>query len=396
MGQLNKRALLTRLQRLGTASRADLAKSLGLSQPTTGKIVDQLLDRGIFVEVGTQQEMDSGNRGSGPARSRLGRPGRLLRLDRTRPKFLGIQLDVHETKLALLNIGADLDDKWLVAIPTPESAAEWVRGLRKAAGKLRLRQFLGTLVSVPGIVDERSRKVLFSPNLHWTENADLPALVQSVWDAPVALVQELHALALGYQTFNTSGEDFLAVDIGEGVGAAVVLGGKLYGNQLPISGELGHNPVAGNQRRCGCGAVGCLETLFSMRGLIQSLAEHHPGHSTRWNDFAAYTADHGVVPWLGETLDAAGVVIAGALNVLGIRRVVISGAMSDLPPTLHRYLSDAIARGALWQRFGHVTCEFTPRYRTAGLISVGIDRFVVPTEMEETFPKGIRPAIMHA
>ena len=40
MGRLNKRALLDRLQALGTASRVSLAKSLGLSQPTAGKIVD--------------------------------------------------------------------------------------------------------------------------------------------------------------------------------------------------------------------------------------------------------------------------------------------------------------------------------------------------------------------
>jgi predicted NBD/HSP70 family sugar kinase len=355
MGQLNRRALLTRLQRLGTASRADLAKSLGLSQPTTGKIVDHLLDQGVFVEVGTQQDLEVIPLAGRPSKGRLGRPGRLLRLDRSRPKFLGIQLDVHETKLALMSIGADPDDKWCLTIPTPESATEWRDELRKAAIKLRQRQFLGTLISVPGIVDERSSKVLFSPNLHWTENADLPALVRQIWNAPVALVQELHALALGYQTFNTSGEDFLAVDVGEGLGAAVVLGGKLYGNQLPISGELGHNPVPRNQRRCGCGAVGCLETLFSSRGLLQTLNESQPGRQNHWSDFVSYAANHGVVPWLGETLDAAGAVVAGALNVLGIRRVVISGVLSDLPAPVHRYLSDAIARGALWQRFGHVT-----------------------------------------
>ena len=50
MGQLNKRALLARLQVLGTASRAELAKSLGLSQPTTGKIVDELLQIGLVRE----------------------------------------------------------------------------------------------------------------------------------------------------------------------------------------------------------------------------------------------------------------------------------------------------------------------------------------------------------
>ncbi len=51
MGRLNKRALLDRLQIMGTASRATLAKSIGLSQPTAGKIVDQLLEMEVVEEV---------------------------------------------------------------------------------------------------------------------------------------------------------------------------------------------------------------------------------------------------------------------------------------------------------------------------------------------------------
>jgi len=47
------------------------------------------------------------------------------------------------------------------------------------------RNTFGCLVSVPGIVDEKHGRVLFSPNLHWTESANLAELIQGVWDAPV-------------------------------------------------------------------------------------------------------------------------------------------------------------------------------------------------------------------
>ncbi|HWY75275.1 MAG TPA: Lrp/AsnC family transcriptional regulator, partial [Verrucomicrobiae bacterium] len=86
MGRLNKRALLTRLQRLGTASRADLAKSLGLSQPTAGKIVDELLDLGVFEEVAAVAQPASGQ--GRKAGTRPGRPGRMLRLTRSKARFL--------------------------------------------------------------------------------------------------------------------------------------------------------------------------------------------------------------------------------------------------------------------------------------------------------------------
>src|SRR3990172_4766328 len=94
MGHINKRFLLSRLQRLGVASRAELAKSLGMSQPTAGKIADELLKLGVLEEIEAgPSEKRTESRGD-YARTRLGRPGRMLRLHRSQPRFLGIQLGV--------------------------------------------------------------------------------------------------------------------------------------------------------------------------------------------------------------------------------------------------------------------------------------------------------------
>lgn len=384
MGRINKRALLGRLQRMGTGSRADLAKSLGLSQPTAGKIVDQLLAMEVLEEVNSLDKPDSRetSRGCGPV-PKLGRPGRLLRLNRTRPRFLGIQLGVSETSLAPLPVGANGEDLWTFRVPTPGTAADWLRQLRKAAVRIRRDDFWGVLVSVPGIVDEKAGRVLFSPNLHWTEGTDLPALIRQVWNAPLFLVQEERALALGHQSVDPSGEDFLLVDFGEGVGGAVVVASKLYAHPLPISGELGHTPVLGNQRPCGCGAVGCVETLVSTRGLLQSLAEAGTEGPHTWPALADWINQRGVPAWLAQALDAAAVVIAGALNVLGLRRVVLTGSLAELPSSVFRYLSGAIVQGAMWGRFGKVECELAPRRRTAGLVAVGIDRLVIPMAEHE-------------
>lgn len=393
MGRLNKRILLTRLQRLGVASRADLAKSLGMSQPTAGKIADELLELGVLQEV---DEANLERRWSRARAARLGRPARMLRLDRVTPRFLAIQLGVAETSLAALPMDVGGDDCWAETVPTPESAAAWVKQLRLAARRLPARGCWGVLVSVPGIVDETAGRVLFSPNLHWTERVDLAALIREVWDLPVALVQEERALALGYQASVPAAEDFLLVDFGEGVGGAVVVAGKLYSGALPVNGELGHSPVQGNDRRCGCGAVGCLETLVSTRGLRLSLAAAS-GEPAR--SLAALTrrlSEQGVEPWLAATLDAAGSAIAGALNVLGLRRVVVTGTLTELPAGVLEHLRAAILKGALWARFGEVSVEAAPRRRAAGLVAVGIDHFVVPmTEPAAPAPRVPDPVSAH-
>jgi predicted NBD/HSP70 family sugar kinase len=384
MGLLNKRALVRQLQKTGTASRAGLARSLGMSQPTAGKIVDELLAVKILEEV----ELE-GVAGNGSAR--LGRPGRQLQMNRSQPGFLGIQLGIRETSVAELPLGAAGENDWrhvfAVAPEKSKAAAIWEKGLRAVAKKLRSKNFLGVLLSVPGVVDESSQRILFSPNIHWSENTDLPGIIGRIWKAPVIVVQEEQAVALGYHFNHPGDEDFLLVDFGEGVGGAVIVGGKPLASPLPISGELGHTPVLGNRRHCGCGATGCVETLVSMRGLLESFATAHPEAPGNWTAMERTINKNGVEPWLATSLDAAAVTIAGALNVLGLSRVVITGTLTQLPAAVVEHLSRAIQAGAMWARFGQVECIVAQRCRAAGLVVIGIDRLVVPDVMEEPHRK---------
>jgi predicted NBD/HSP70 family sugar kinase len=242
------------------------------------------------------------------------------------------------------------------------------------------------LVSAPGIVDEAAGQVIYSPNLHWLEAAPLSQLVSQVWDLPMVLVQEIRALALGHLAAEPIREDFFLADFGHGVGGAVVIEGQLYPHPTPLSGEFGHTPVPGNPRPCGCGGTGCLETLVSRRGLLESFGaakrnlrnqkEQIPG----WEALLEHVNQNGLEPWLVETLDTAAKVIAGGLNVLGVHRVVVTGSLTEFPLCVIERLTGEIKRGALWARFGEVTCQAAVRRRSAGLVAVGIDRLVLPAD----------------
>lgn len=390
MGQLNRRALLRQLQRMGVASRADLAKSLGMSQPTAGKIADELLELEVLEEIEMPTVFSRENGLASDTAILRGRPGRQLRLNQSAAQLLGIQVGVNETAVARLTLGVPERDDWHFNFSSnggvkPEQI--WEKKLREIAAAIGPEKLLGVVMSVPGVVDEAENKVLFSPNLHWTEKADLVGIAGRIWDLPILLVQEERTLALGHQLANPGEDNFLLVDFGDGVGGAIVVDGRPFVGTLPISGEIGHTPVLNNHRKCGCGATGCIETLVSTSGLIESFSAASGKKNKTWKDFSAHVLENGIEPWLAQTLDAAAVAIAGALNVLGLRRVIITGSLTELPATVIEYLSRSIQAGSMWAKFGSVECIAAPRRRAAGMVAVGIDRLVVPDAMpQRTIP----------
>src|SRR5258708_21501622 len=90
MGRLNKRALLGRLQMMGTASRSSLAKSLGMSQPTAGKIVDELIEMGVVEEFPVAPPPENGSERNLDSPAKVCRPARKCRLTASIVPFLSI------------------------------------------------------------------------------------------------------------------------------------------------------------------------------------------------------------------------------------------------------------------------------------------------------------------
>lgn len=364
--QINQRKLVHTMLRLRRASRVKLAEATGMSQTTIGRIADDLIAQHVLSEV----DHDETPMQIGPRQ--LGRPVKMLELDRTRMRFLLIQLGVRQTRIAATPIAIPQTERWTRKFATANSKEAWLESLKRACAKLPLRNIQAVIMSCPGVVDEQSGRVLLSPNLRWSEQIDFPDGLRAITRAPVFFLQEIRALALGQLAIEPGLEDFLLVDFGDGLGAASVIGGKLQSGHIPLSGELGHTPVLNNKRPCGCGSIGCIETLVSRRGLIKSYAEH--GGQRRWKALLAEIRDHGLPPWFKTALDAAAINVAGALNMDGIPNVICTGSIAEFPEAAADYFFTQIRRDAMWARLGSVTCRATPRRRMAGMITTGIDR----------------------
>jgi len=365
---MNQRAVLERLFREGPTTRAALAEATGMSRPTSGLIIEELLGARVLEE------------GALATDGKPGRPGRSVMLERKTPRFLLVQIGVKHTDLAAVPVGGSPSDQWDESFKTPTSERAFLSELAASVRRLDLRSrtLWAFAVSLPGLLDEAKGKVLLSPNLHWTESANLGTGIPATLGLPGCFVQEHRAMALGHIAA-TDDRDFLLVDSEDGVGAALVMDRQVF-HSSPSAGEIGHTTVLGNRRQCGCGGRGCLETLISRPALLSAFATASRQPDAVWADVVASLAARYDAPrWLVPRLDAAAMVIGGALNTSGLGRVLLAGALAELPEAIIAELTTKICDASLSGRLGQVTVECAPRRRTRGLLQAVFSRVLIPT-----------------
>ncbi len=229
--------------RLGRASRSELARDVGLSAPTAGKIVDALLGEHVLSDAPHRAPASSIGEGTtqrvGRSARLVGRPSQLVGLSTTGSRHLAVQWGTVHTRLAPLQVCPSPTDTWSVEFRTPVSARAWQDAVGRACRRVLSGRPDVVMVSVPGIVDEQTGRLLLSPNMRRADGQNIASLVRRVLPrAKVHVVQEIHCLALGVLGTEPAASDCLLVDFGHGVGSAAVVGGKIYRGNLPMRGEI--------------------------------------------------------------------------------------------------------------------------------------------------------------
>lgn len=172
-----------------------------------------------------------------------------------------------------------------------EAVAEMVGAVRKTDGDPA--DAVG--VGIAGVIQRGI--VGTAANLGFTDGTDVAARLQERISAPVFLVNDSQALALGLATRWSAGLS-VVLTIGTGIGGAVVQDGTLLTGQ-GAAGDVGHIVVAYDGQLCTCGGRGCLEQLVSGRVLART---------------AAMLARTGASPFLGDRAAGGRVLHAGDLQ----------------------------------------------------------------------------------
>ena len=297
------RALLLQLLfRYGPASRADLARSSGLTRVTVSDVVGDLVAEGLLTESAAPGPGPGGQApGAGPA-GRGGPPDRGGRPLRRRASSSG----------ALLNLSGDVQERRSQPLEgrRGEDAVALVHDLVRELVDAATRPVLGIGVGTPGVVDAAG-VVVDAPNLGW-HGTPLAEGLRAAFDVPVFVANDANTAVLGEHTFGDAGDGgLMLVRVGTGVGAGLVLEGALLHGHRSAAGEVGHVVIDPDGAECACGRRGCLETVLAAPRLRERLAADGPDA-------------------LAEVGVQVGVALAPVVGTLNLHELVLSGPLELL------------------------------------------------------------------
>lgn len=246
-------------------SRSELAKELDITPAGVGKVVNRFLENGIIEE--TSVGVSTGGR----------RPLILKINEKKIGEILGVSLAPRFIQIVLGDISGKILKSKKYSLK--KRLLEKEHNILELTEKLLEREIKKnsdiSIISVVmnGMVDSENGISIFSPHYNW-KNINLKKRFENRFRVKVFVENDVRAMALTEKIFGSCKENqnFVVMNIGDGVGGSIFLNDAPYHGYGSISGELGHMVVRRNSsEKCSCGKKGCLETEVSNVAIIKKI-----------------------------------------------------------------------------------------------------------------------------
>lgn len=246
-------------------SRSELAKELDITPAGVGKVVNRFLENGIIEE--TSVGVSTGGR----------RPLILKINEKKIGEILGVSLAPRFIQMVIGDISGKILKSKKYSLK--KRLLEKEHNILELTEKLIEREIKKnsdiSIISVVmnGMVDSENGISIFSPHYNW-KNINLKKRFENRFRVKVFVENDVRAMALTEKIFASckDNQNFVVMNIGDGVGGSIFLNDAPYHGYGSISGELGHMVVRRNSpEKCSCGKKGCLETEVSNVAIIKKI-----------------------------------------------------------------------------------------------------------------------------
>jgi predicted NBD/HSP70 family sugar kinase len=358
--KMNTNAILNVIRSKASISRADIAKMLKLNPATVSSNVSDLIDLGLIQETGS---------GS----SSGGRKPILLELNAKNNFIIGVH-----TELTHVNVGVMDMNGMILAIKAynfhginhanhdnvMETILLGISDIIKHT-KISKEKIIGIGVGLHGIVDSHEGKSVFAPAFHW-HNVPIRNMLYDKFNKTVIIDNDVRVMALGEKWFGKAktSDNFMLINLGEGIGGALFINGQLYYGKSFGAGEIGHIKVSQKPLQCDCGNKGCLTTLASEEGIVnrmQEIVENkkmavyglEAGERVTFKKIleAANTGDQTAIKLLEQTGDYIGRSIGIIINMINPEQIILTGSVICAKKYLMPSIKGAAEAASIFDNF---------------------------------------------
>lgn len=259
------------------------------------------------------------------------------------PRFIGIDLSGPLLRAAIVNNDGQIEDRREVKIEADQLVNQVAQVVTKLRGLNSNIEAVG--IAIRGLVNRQTDRVIASRDLPSTVREDLHSEFTKATGARVEIENDANAAAYGeYKVGAGRGSrDMFYITIGDGIGGAIILDGKLWTGASGFAGEFGHITIDTEGIECECGNTGCLETVASGPSIVRRANDrlYRDGTSSLSKlainknftaDDVAHEAKNGddfSMMMIERTGKYIGTGVASVLNLLNIERVVLGGGVMD-------------------------------------------------------------------
>ncbi len=341
MKSMNKSIILNKIRKDGPISRAQIARETNLTRPTVSSNVKELIDQKIV------EESDIGQ-------SQGGRKPTMLIINNDAFCIMGVDAGPDSIECIIADLAGNVLERTETQLQLPINNKQFIDTLiscisdclKKSKGK----DVIGIGVAMHGVVDVETGVSLVAPNLGLA-NIPIKEELEAVFGLEVKVENDARAMALGEYWFGDHGEleSMLAVNIGRGVGAGLIIDGKLYHGSSDIAGEIGHMTIDLNGRVCECGNRGCLQTFVTGPAIARQMMETAVDNSVTAEQIfeQATSGNEEAAAVLREAGRAMGVGLTNLIHIVNPEKIVLGGGVSKAEKFILPAIRDTIEASAL-------------------------------------------------
>ena len=325
----------------GSLTQAEIARSTGLSAATVSNIVRELKDRGTVDVTPT---------------SAGGRRARSVSLSGDAGIVVGVDFDHAHLRVAVGNLAHHVLSEEAEPLDVDASAAQGFDRAERLVKRLVAstgagpEKVVGVGLGVPGPIDVETGTLGSTAILPgWTGINPREELAGRL-GVPVYVDNDANLGALGELVWGSGRgvKDLAYIKVASGVGAGLVINGRIYRGPGGTAGEIGHITLDESGPVCRCGNRGCLETFTAARYVLGLLQASHGADLTMERVVSlARDGDPGCRRVVGDVGRHIGSGVANLCNLLNPSRVVLGGDLADAGELVLGPIRDSVARYAI-------------------------------------------------